>query len=86
MKQSGAGRLVGLGEADGLGLAEDELAVGLGDAEPDWLEARGPAVRTGSSPRENSHQPPTRRTATTTAASRTQKPVSGVGAPVPGWV
>jgi hypothetical protein len=67
---------VGLGEGLELSDAVDEE-----DDDP------GLAVRTGSSSsREASHQPPTSRTATAPAARRTQKPVSGSGVPVPGWV
>jgi hypothetical protein len=80
------GRFVG--EADGDGLLEVLAGVGVPDAAGALLAADppGPAVRTGSSPREASHQPPTRSTATAPAPSRTQKPVSGSGVPVPGWV
>jgi hypothetical protein len=73
-----ADALPGVGEAG----PEDEVAVPLLLVAPP-----GEAVRTGSSSsRVTSHQPPTSRTATAPAATRTQKPVSGSGVPVPGWV
>ena len=99
MNASRGGRFVGSADADGLGEGDPDGLVdaALGDPAADGLDAlvdaeglvvRSPlVVATGSSPpREASHH--TRATTRTTpaAAARTQKPLSGVGAPVPGWV
>jgi len=78
-------------EGDGDELAEVVAGVGLLDADVDDCPLLPPdppgfAVRTGSSSRETSHHPPTSRTTTAPATSRIQKPVSGSGVPVPGWV
>jgi hypothetical protein len=78
---------------DGAGDGLADVLPGLGDAGPEdevallLVDLPAEAVRTGSSSsRDTSHQPPTSRTATEPAATRTQKPLSGSGAPVPGWV
>ena len=89
--------LDGLGDADGLadslgdGLSVAAARDSLGglDAGADEValrEASGVAVVTSSPSPRVSSQVPTSATATTATPSRTQKPRSGVGAPVPGSV
>jgi hypothetical protein len=94
VKASSGGRFDGLagGDADD---AEGLVAVGEGEAgvEPvaelvAGLEDRSGLVAvTGSSPpRDETHQASATTTTTAATPTRTQNPVSGVGAPVPGWV
>ena len=102
MKASVGGRLVGLGDADGLALAVDEAGEDAGvagavpEAEPvgaglvtDGLRLGGAAVPTSSSPlptNRTTRKPATSTTTTAATALRTQKPRSGSGVPVPGTV
>jgi hypothetical protein len=96
-KASRGGRFVGPADADALdegdedGLVDVGLDVSLGDgvveAAGELVVRSGLVVVTGSSPlRELTHQARASTRTTAAAAIRTQKPVSGVGAPVPGWV
>ena len=74
--------VVGAGEAEAEPVAEPvpELVAGLADRS-------GLVVVTGSSPPpDETHQASATTTTTAATPNRTQKPVSGVGAPVPGWV
>ena len=94
MKASSGGRFDGLADADADD-ADGLLAVGEGEAEGEPVaelvaglgDRSGLVAVTGSSPpRDETHQASATTTTSAATPTRTQKPVSGVGAPVPGWV